>query len=349
MRTTPTIWIRHASAPFAPMLAKRNSAVASSSGVRIDCTCGRRCPARPSLRGTADWRSRPRRSRNTGAPHCAKPSAPLSSAAPACHRCDDRRGRRNAAGCSRSRIGHPAMPSAGARRSVRRKDVLPIALSRRPRSRSGGARMDRSAGTRDGKDMVDGIRPNRHRNRAGKARRGSSGFRSTRRACRASRAMPYRLSFTHCRAKRKQGVARPDFDEVGNAGLDQRPHSLGETHGIERVVAPVFRIRCSLHRRRRHRREPGDFRRPALDRSSDTTELVRRRRINGEWKAWETVSKWHRMPQTSKRATRPATASRAPEMTVFSGAFSAAIATSCDGQIARSPPPRSLRSRKWQP
>ena len=38
LRATPTMCVRHGSAASKPMLAKRNSAVDSSSGVRMDCT-----------------------------------------------------------------------------------------------------------------------------------------------------------------------------------------------------------------------------------------------------------------------------------------------------------------------
>src|SRR5207248_8606149 len=53
------------------------------------------------------------------------------------------------------------------------------------------------------------------------------------------------------------------------------PNAVCRTHGLKRVVAPIFRIRWSRHWRRRYRGQPGDLRRLALDGSGDTPELGR--------------------------------------------------------------------------
>src|SRR5262249_21245400 len=91
----------------------------------------------------------------------------------------------------------------------------------------------------------------------------------------AERAEPCLPAFLHILPpKREQGIARPDFDQVGDAGLGQRPHSVDKTHGIKRVVAPVSRIRWFLHLHPRDGRDPSDFRRLALHGSGDTTEPI---------------------------------------------------------------------------
>ena len=70
----------------------------------------------------------------------------------------------------------------------------------------------------------------------------------------AERAEPCLCVFIHALPRKgEQGAARADFEEIGNAGLIRRPHCVGKTHGIKRVVAPIFRIRWSLHRRRGYR------------------------------------------------------------------------------------------------
>ena len=50
--------------------------------------------------------------------------------------------------------------------------------------------------------------------------------------------------------------------------------------------------------------------------------------ISGEWNAWETVSWRLLIPAAASCAAIASTASRLPEMTVFSGPLTAAIDTS---------------------
>src|SRR5262245_45151437 len=91
----------------------------------------------------------------------------------------------------------------------------------------------------------------------------------------AERAEPCLLASLHILLpEREQGIARPYFNQIGSAGLDQRTHSVGKTYSIKRVVTPVPRIRWFLHWHRGDGRYPRDFRRLGLHGGSDATELV---------------------------------------------------------------------------